>query len=306
MAMSSVVHTGPSRASDDDSPTFVVHLRTSGTSELGAGDDIATAENERAPEASIDTPVEAAPATSQAPASEDQLGAQSWSLLALEREMDLDAYGEIAAAPPPSSDQVVENAPISAAIPPAPRVPESQIDSSVLLPEAPVIARSEEVPVQPAASSAASNALASGTVPADVGRAGPDTKDGADRSAAGTGADSPARGSSSTSGDDAGALAGRAGSATVSGGSAAVLLFGPHPEYPPASIRRGEEGRVLCCLHVGKDGGVHAVDVLQSSGHARLDQAATDALLRWRFQPATEGGHCVPFRLSHPVTFVLK
>jgi len=92
------------------------------------------------------------------------------------------------------------------------------------------------------------------------------------------------------------------------GGTApgAVLTFGPRPAYPPESVRRGEEGRVLCALHIDVRGTVTRVDVLRSSGHGLLDQAAVDALMRWRFLPAQNDGRAVACRVPHWVTFRLE
>jgi len=86
----------------------------------------------------------------------------------------------------------------------------------------------------------------------------------------------------------------------------ALLLESPQPHYPRASIRRGEEGRSLCRLHIAADGRVSQVEILESSGHTRLDEAARKGLLRWRFRPRTADGLGVPARLDHPVSFRLK
>jgi protein TonB len=98
--------------------------------------------------------------------------------------------------------------------------------------------------------------------------------------------------------------AGRAGAGPL--GPVAVLTFAPRPDYPLSAVRRGEEGRVLCALHVDVSGGVTRVDVLRSSGLALLDRAATDALTKWRFEPARDNGRPVPCRIPHWVTFRLE
>ena len=85
-----------------------------------------------------------------------------------------------------------------------------------------------------------------------------------------------------------------------------VLLEAPTPRYPRASIRRGEEGRVLCRMHIDASGRVVRVEVLESSGHRRLDEAACAGLLHWRFKPRTEGGSAVGDVLDHPVEFRLE
>jgi protein TonB len=55
----------------------------------------------------------------------------------------------------------------------------------------------------------------------------------------------------------------------------------------------GEQGTVRLDVHVGTDGGVIDVQVRQSSGSPSLDRAATDAVRKWRFKPATVDGQPV-------------
>jgi len=85
-----------------------------------------------------------------------------------------------------------------------------------------------------------------------------------------------------------------------------VLIEAPSPVYPRGAIRRGEQGRCLCRLHIAPDGRVSRVQVLESTGHPRLDAAALEALGRWRFRPRTEDGVAVPAEIDHPVSFRLE
>ena len=85
-----------------------------------------------------------------------------------------------------------------------------------------------------------------------------------------------------------------------------VLIEAPSPVYPRGSIRRGEEGRCRCRLYVAADGRVSRVEILESSGYDRLDEAARKALLQWRFRPRTEDGVAVPDEIDHPVSFRLE
>ncbi len=85
----------------------------------------------------------------------------------------------------------------------------------------------------------------------------------------------------------------------------AVPIEAPSPRYPPPSVRAGEEGTVLCRIHVAADGAVSEVEIIESSGFTRLDQAAREGLLRWRFAPRLEAGVPVASTLLHPVEFVL-
>lgn len=76
------------------------------------------------------------------------------------------------------------------------------------------------------------------------------------------------------------------------------------PEYPPAAIRQGWEGRVLLRLTVGIDGRVLAAEVLKGSGFPVLDQAAVSTALReWRLQPARRGTAAVEGDFSTWVRF---
>lgn len=79
------------------------------------------------------------------------------------------------------------------------------------------------------------------------------------------------------------------------------------PAYPMASIRGNEEGALNLSVLVGTDGRVRDAKVAQSSGSARLDQAAVDeAKARWHLRPATRDG--VPFEqwLTLRVVFRLE
>jgi protein TonB len=66
------------------------------------------------------------------------------------------------------------------------------------------------------------------------------------------------------------------------------------PKYPEAAQRAGIQGRVVLRVHVAADGAPAEIAVLASSGSAKLDRAAADALHACRFRPATSGGHAVP------------
>jgi protein TonB len=77
------------------------------------------------------------------------------------------------------------------------------------------------------------------------------------------------------------------------------------PAYPAISRRLGEQGRVVLSVSVSDRGDVLAVEVNQSSGHARLDDAAIDAVKRWRFVPARRGGEAVESTVLVPLRFRL-
>jgi protein TonB len=76
------------------------------------------------------------------------------------------------------------------------------------------------------------------------------------------------------------------------------------PDYPLASKRLGEEGRVLVNVLILPDGTAGEVQILKSSGFSRLDAAAVEHVLRgWRFVPARRDGEAVAFWGSFGVTY---
>ncbi|ESQ79030.1 energy transducer TonB [Asticcacaulis sp. YBE204] len=82
-----------------------------------------------------------------------------------------------------------------------------------------------------------------------------------------------------------------------------ALTNNPSPPYPPQAKARHEEGTVVLRLQVRGDGSVGDVQIKQSSGSMRLDNAAAAAVQRWRFKPATQGGKPVDSWATVPITF---
>ena len=78
------------------------------------------------------------------------------------------------------------------------------------------------------------------------------------------------------------------------------------PGYPPELSRLGEQGVVVLRMLIGADGLVQEVQVMQTSGYPRLDQAAQTAIARWRFTPAVENGQPVELVQDLPVHFRLN
>ncbi|MCD4487368.1 energy transducer TonB [Chromobacterium vaccinii] len=75
------------------------------------------------------------------------------------------------------------------------------------------------------------------------------------------------------------------------------------PVYPERSRQLGEEGVATLSVRVGADGRALEVSVARGSGYRRLDQAAVDAVSRWRFVPAKRNGKPVESDLTVPVRF---
>ncbi|MGE5476683.1 MAG: energy transducer TonB [Bacteroidales bacterium] len=86
----------------------------------------------------------------------------------------------------------------------------------------------------------------------------------------------------------------------------AAYLNNPRPAYPPAARRRGETGTVHLRVQVSEDGTAAQVTLKTSSGSSSLDQAAIDAVTRWKFVPARRGDTPVVSWVVVPIDFSLN
>ncbi|WP_306589691.1 energy transducer TonB [Geothrix sp. 21YS21S-4] len=86
----------------------------------------------------------------------------------------------------------------------------------------------------------------------------------------------------------------------------AAYLQNPAPDYPSLSRRLREEGRVVLRVLVKEDGSPERIELKQTSGHNRLDQAALDAVRRWRFTPARRGSDQLAAWVLVPLSFSLE
>lgn len=93
---------------------------------------------------------------------------------------------------------------------------------------------------------------------------------------------------------------------------AAPVLISPRPQseilpaYPRSARRAGLEGVVKINALVDASGVVTSAEVLVSSGHTALDQAALEAVRRALFAPALQEGRRVPCRIVIPIRFQLR
>jgi len=82
-------------------------------------------------------------------------------------------------------------------------------------------------------------------------------------------------------------------------------LNNPAPGYPSVSRRMGEQGQVLLDVLILADGSVGEIKVKKTSGFKRLDNAALDAVKRWRYQPARRGKTPIAYWYVQPIVFSL-
>lgn len=86
----------------------------------------------------------------------------------------------------------------------------------------------------------------------------------------------------------------------------ADYLRNPAPAYPPLARRLREEGKVVLRVFVTPEGAAGQVELRTSSGFPRLDQAARDAVSRWKFVPARRGDETVGAWVLIPIVFNLN
>ncbi|WP_143896499.1 energy transducer TonB, partial [Tepidimonas sediminis] len=88
--------------------------------------------------------------------------------------------------------------------------------------------------------------------------------------------------------------------------ASAAYLNNPPPAYPALSRRLGEQGRVVLRVRIEPDGTASAAEIRTSSGYERLDKAALEAVLRWRYVPGKRDGVPEAMWFLVPIQFVLE
>jgi periplasmic protein TonB len=88
--------------------------------------------------------------------------------------------------------------------------------------------------------------------------------------------------------------------------SAIDYLVRPPLEYPRASSKLREAGRVIVRVYVDEGGIPRVTQVKRSSGFVRLDEAALDAVQKARFKPYVEHGVAVAGWALIPLDFDLE
>ena len=88
--------------------------------------------------------------------------------------------------------------------------------------------------------------------------------------------------------------------------SDADYLNNPKPQFPSLSKRLQEQGKVVVRVLIGTDGQATQASVKVSSGFERLDQAALNTVLKWRYVPGKRGGVAEAMWFDVPINWVLQ
>lgn len=83
-------------------------------------------------------------------------------------------------------------------------------------------------------------------------------------------------------------------------------LYNPPPDYPRRARRLGLEGEVLIRTRVLLNGESDQLTLERSSGYRLLDEAALEAVRKWRFRPARRGDEQIVSWVEIPVRFRLE
>lgn len=88
--------------------------------------------------------------------------------------------------------------------------------------------------------------------------------------------------------------------------SDASYLQNPRPPYPPISRRMNEQGSTVVRVLIGADGLPQRAEIAKSSGFSRLDDAAVNTVMRWRYVPGKRGGVAEAMSFNVPINWVLE
>ena len=85
-----------------------------------------------------------------------------------------------------------------------------------------------------------------------------------------------------------------------------IYVPGGWDRYPAESIRAHETGRPTITICISAAGAIDSVQLSESSGFPRLDQAAVGIGKEARFRPAMREGKPMPFCLPYRITFAIR
>ena len=76
--------------------------------------------------------------------------------------------------------------------------------------------------------------------------------------------------------------------------------------YPAWAAQEKWEGRFVIAVEILTDGRIGRRQIMTSTGHSTLDEAATQAVLSWKFHPATKSGKPIVECIQIPIIFSLS
>lgn len=79
-----------------------------------------------------------------------------------------------------------------------------------------------------------------------------------------------------------------------------------HPIYPKSARRQNREGTVQLKVYILENGEIGRIELFESSGSSDLDEAAIDAVKKWRFNPASKNGTPMRHAAVIPIHFTLE
>jgi protein TonB len=80
----------------------------------------------------------------------------------------------------------------------------------------------------------------------------------------------------------------------------------PQPKYPPLAQEAGIEGKVILNVFIDKGGNVKNAIVIKGVPNTGLDEAAIEAIKKWKYEPALQRGQPVGVWVSQIVKFELE
>ncbi|MHA7627870.1 TonB-dependent receptor domain-containing protein [Corallococcus sp. M7] len=104
---------------------------------------------------------------------------------------------------------------------------------------------------------------------------------------------------------DAGTLAGDAGAPTGVLTKPPALLRQVEAAYPPEAAAQQLEGTVVMFIDISETGAVTNVEITQPAGHG-FDEAATEAVKQFQFEPAEVDNVPAPVRIQYAYQFVFR
>jgi protein TonB len=75
------------------------------------------------------------------------------------------------------------------------------------------------------------------------------------------------------------------------------------PVYPPKALSRGQEGEVRVRITLDTSGRVAAAQVVSATPPDVFDQAAVDAVRKWRFEPVMRNGRPIEASIATTIRF---